>query len=143
MESSTQKLIHTFGALADLGQEIADAGDFEDMLRNSFHLLLGSLAIRRGGVAEYVREAGQLKLVAVRGLGESPVDTLPLSPEHARHLATLGAAKSLAVASNEAARFLEDHKQFFATVEIDLLLVGKLRPLPYARKDLVHTYRHS
>jgi len=105
-----------------LGQEIADAGDFEDMLRNSFHLLLGSMAIRRGGVAEYDREAGQLRLVAVRGLGESPVDTLSLSVDHARHLATLGAAKSLAVATNEAARFLEDHKEFFATVEIDLLL---------------------
>ena len=28
MEPSTQKLIHTFGALADLGQEIAGTGDF-------------------------------------------------------------------------------------------------------------------
>ena len=27
MEPSTQKLIHTFGALADLGQEIAGTGD--------------------------------------------------------------------------------------------------------------------
>ena len=122
MDTNTQRLIHTFSTLADLGQEIADAGDFEDMLRNSFHLLLGSMAIRRGGVAEYDREAGQLRLVAVRGLGESPVDTLSLSVEHARHLATLGAAKSLAVATNEAARFLEDHKEFFARVEIDLLL---------------------
>jgi len=122
MDTNTQRLIHTFSTLADLGQEIADAGDFEDMLRNSFHLLLGSMAIRRGGVAEYDREAGQLRLVAVRGLGESPVDTLSLSVDHARHLATLGAAKSLAVATNEAARFLEDHKEFFATVEIDLLL---------------------
>jgi HD-GYP domain-containing protein (c-di-GMP phosphodiesterase class II) len=122
MDTNTQRLIHTFSTLADLGQEIADAGDFEDMLRNSFHLLLGSLAIRRGGVAEYAREAGQLRLVAARGLGESPIDTFPLSPEHARHLVTLGSAKSLAVATNEAARFLEDHKQFFATVEIDLLL---------------------
>src|SRR6185369_2256708 len=122
MDTNTQRLIHTFSTLADLGQEIADAGDFEDMLRNSFHLLLGSMAIRRGGVAEYDREAGQLRLVAVRGLGESPVDTLSLSVEHARHLATLGAAKSLAVATNEAARFLEDHKEFFGKVEIDLLL---------------------
>jgi hypothetical protein len=69
MDTNTQRLIHTFSTLADLGQEIADAGDFEDMLRNSFHLLLGSLAIRRGGVAEYAREAGQLRLVAARGLG--------------------------------------------------------------------------
>lgn len=122
METNTQRLIHTFSALADLGQEIADAGDFEEMLRTSFHLLLGSLAIRRGGVAEYDRDAGQLKLIAARGLGESATDVLPLSTEHARHLATLGSATSLADATGEAARFLEDHKQFFAAVEVDLLL---------------------
>lgn len=122
METNTQRLIHTFSALADLGQEIADAGDFEDMLRNSFHLLLGSLAIRRGAVGEYDREAGQLKLVAVRGLSESAIGTLPLSTEHARHLARLGSAKTLADATREAERFLEDHKQFFASAEIDLLL---------------------
>ena len=122
METNTQRLIHTFSALADLGQEIADAGDFEDMLRNSFHLLLGSLAIRRGAVGEYDREAGQLKLVAVRGLSESATGTLPLSTEHARHLARLGSAKTLAAATREAERFLEDHKQFFASAEIDLLL---------------------
>ena len=33
MEPSTQKLIHTFGALADLGQEIAGRGDFSEMVR--------------------------------------------------------------------------------------------------------------
>src|SRR5918998_3391687 len=32
MEPSTQKLIHTFGALADLGQEIAGTGDFTESL---------------------------------------------------------------------------------------------------------------
>jgi len=48
MEPSTQKLIHTFGALADLGQEVASAGDFSEMVRTSMHLLLGTLALRRG-----------------------------------------------------------------------------------------------
>ena len=122
METNTQRLIHTFSALADLGQEIADAGDFEEMLENSFHLLLGSLAIRRGGVAEYDRDTGQLRLVAARGLSESATDTLPLSREHARHLAISGSATTLARATSEAARFLEDHKDFFGAVEIDLLL---------------------
>jgi hypothetical protein len=47
MEPNTHKLIHSFGALADLGQEIADTGDFIEMVRTSLHLLLGTLAIRR------------------------------------------------------------------------------------------------
>ena len=69
MEPSTQKLIHTFGALADLGQEIAGTGDFTEMVRTSLHLLLGTLALRRGAVAECV-EAGSLSCVAVWGLGD-------------------------------------------------------------------------
>ncbi len=54
MEPSTQKLIHTFGALADLGQEIAGTGDFTEMVRTSMHLLLGTLALRRGAVVECI-----------------------------------------------------------------------------------------
>ena len=52
MVPSTQKLIHTFGALADLGQEVANTGDFSEMVRTSMHLLLGTLALRRGAVVE-------------------------------------------------------------------------------------------
>src|SRR5215213_6192363 len=69
MEPSTQKLIHTFGALADLGQVIAGTGDFTEMVRTSLHLLLGTLALRRGAVAECV-DAGSLSCVAVWGLGD-------------------------------------------------------------------------
>jgi HD-GYP domain-containing protein (c-di-GMP phosphodiesterase class II) len=122
MDTNTQRLLHTFAALADLGQEIAGTGDFEEMLRTSFHLLLGSLAIRRGAVGEFDRDQGQLRLVAARGLGESQELALPLSKEHARLLASLGSALSLTDATTEAAKFLEDHKAVFATVEIDLLV---------------------
>ena len=69
MEPSTQKLIHTFGALADLGQEIAGTGDFSEMVRTSMHLLLGTLALRRGAVLECVG-AGPLRCAAVWGLGD-------------------------------------------------------------------------
>ena len=69
MEPSTQKLIHTFGALADLGQEIASTGDFSEMVRTSLHLLLGTLALRRGAVAE-CSEVDSLRCVAVWGLGD-------------------------------------------------------------------------
>lgn len=122
METNTQRLLHTFAALADLGQEIADTGDFEEMLRASFHLLLGSLAIRRGAVGEFDQEGNTLRLVAARGLGESQELVLPFSSEHAGRLASLRSALSLDNSKNEAARFLEDHQGAFAGVEIDLLV---------------------
>jgi len=69
MEPSTQKLIHTFGALADLGQEIAGTGDFNEMVRTSMHLLLGTLALRRGAVVE-CNGPGPLRCVSLWGLGD-------------------------------------------------------------------------
>ena len=125
METNTQRLLHTFAALADLGQEIADTGDFEEMLRASFHLLLGSLAIRRGAVGEYDPAGNKLTLVAARGLGDAQHLALPFSAAHAKHLESVGSSLSLDVSTREAARFLEDHQQAFAPIgiaEIDLLV---------------------
>src|SRR6266849_5802057 len=74
MESNTQKLIHSFGALADLGQEVADTGDFMEMVRTSLHLLLGTLAIRRGAIiacpTHLLPEDKSTNLLAVWGLGD-------------------------------------------------------------------------
>jgi len=78
MQPSTPKLIHTFGALADLGQEIAGTGDFSEMVRTSLHLLLGTLALRRGAVAECI-DAGSLHCVAVWGLDEEVVQAFALA----------------------------------------------------------------
>ncbi|HEY8188746.1 MAG TPA: HD domain-containing phosphohydrolase [Pyrinomonadaceae bacterium] len=70
MEPNTQKLIHSFGALADLGQEIADTGDFLEMVRTSLHLLLGTLAIRRGAVIECPQHLEMTNPLALWGLGD-------------------------------------------------------------------------
>ncbi len=120
METNTQRLIHTFSALADLGQEIANTGDFEEMLRASFHLLLGSLAIRRGAVAEFDRERSELRFIASRGLPQN--GALPLSCDHARQLHGFSSALTLRDASAAAERFLGEHKKFFTSCEIDLLV---------------------
>lgn len=77
MELSTQKLIHTFSALADLGQEVANTGDFSEMVQTSMHLLLGTLAIRRGAVIEC--GDGVSTCVAVWGLDENIAAALSLS----------------------------------------------------------------
>ncbi|MEZ5429285.1 MAG: HD domain-containing protein [Pyrinomonadaceae bacterium] len=69
MKENENKLIYTFGALAELGQEISGRQGFQEMIRTSLHLLLGSLAIMRGGVARYSRPRNELDMIAVRGLG--------------------------------------------------------------------------
>src|SRR5204862_421550 len=81
MELPTQKLIHTFGALADLGQEITDSQDVSDMVLTSLHLLLGALAIRRGAIFEYVPEETVLRLVASRGIGSEFPQNLEATKE--------------------------------------------------------------
>ena len=78
MEPSTQKLIHTFGALADLGQEIAGTGDFTEMVRTSMHLLLGTLALRRGAVLECSGD-GPLRCVALWGVGDQALSGFDIS----------------------------------------------------------------
>jgi HD domain-containing protein/GAF domain-containing protein len=70
MEPNTQKLIHSFAALADLGQEIADKGDFIEMVKTSLHLLLGTLAIRRGAVVECPPHLETTNTLALWGLGD-------------------------------------------------------------------------
>ncbi|HEY7783382.1 MAG TPA: HD domain-containing phosphohydrolase [Pyrinomonadaceae bacterium] len=70
MEPTTQKLVHTFEALADLGQEIASSGDFNEMVRTSLHLLLGTLALRRGAVVECPATENSARCLSQWGLSD-------------------------------------------------------------------------
>jgi hypothetical protein len=75
MSDSMPMVLHAFAALADIGEEIAETGDFEEMVRSALHVVLGAMGIRRGAVAEFEREAAVLRFVASRGFGEGlPVD---------------------------------------------------------------------
>src|SRR5262252_1751767 len=103
METNNQRLLHTFAALADLGQEIANTSDFAEMLRSSFHLLLGSVAIRRGAVAQYNRRSDSLQIISSRGLGEVSDQAFAISRDEARALATH--ASTLPEATLQASRF--------------------------------------
>src|SRR5436309_1581311 len=110
METNNQRLLHTFAALADLGQEIANTADFEEMLRSSFHLLLGSVAVRRGVVAQYDRQRDRLRVISARGLEQTPNTEVEVTREHARALASLGVSLTLADATAEAMRFMDEHQ---------------------------------
>jgi HD-GYP domain-containing protein (c-di-GMP phosphodiesterase class II) len=89
MEKDT-KLIHAFGALADLGQEITNRNNFQETIRTSLHLLSGALGIMRGAVARYSRFAHELNVIAVRGLGDDFPLCLTLCTEDERQFLTNG-----------------------------------------------------
>jgi hypothetical protein len=78
-----RRVLHAFAALADLGEEIAETRDFEEMVRSALHVVLGALGIRRGAVAEYERETDSLRFVATRGYGDAftPDSSLTLRPD--------------------------------------------------------------
>src|SRR2546423_772502 len=122
MDTNNQRLLHTFAALADLGQEIANTPDFEDMLRSSFHLLLGSVAIRRGAVAQYDRQQDTLRIISARGFDQLANAEFKIDRDHSRKLSSLGGSLTLTDARSEATRFMEDHAKLFASAEIQLLL---------------------
>ena len=119
MDINTQRLVHTFSALADLGQEIAGAGNFEEMLDTSFHVLLGSLAIRRGAVAAYDVDRKQMRFVVTRGL-EDLSSELTISDQDETTLANLTVvALTEEQVNRERLEFL---KPVFETAKIQLVV---------------------
>ncbi|MER3427075.1 MAG: hypothetical protein C4334_03075 [Pyrinomonas sp.] len=64
----TNRLLHSFAALADLGQELSETRDFEELARASLYIILGTLAIRRGALGIYDPETKRLRFVATRGI---------------------------------------------------------------------------
>jgi response regulator RpfG family c-di-GMP phosphodiesterase len=96
MSDRLRKVIHAFSAVADLGAEIADTRDFDEMVNASLQVVLGSLGVRRGAACEYDEGAGLLRYVATRGHVDEPTPDLPLPPEEADALlAGEGAAVSI------------------------------------------------
>jgi HD-GYP domain-containing protein (c-di-GMP phosphodiesterase class II) len=71
MPGQTTKLIHAFSALADLGEEIAESRNFDEMVRSTLHVVLGALGVRRGAVAEYEPTVDALRFVALWGMGDA------------------------------------------------------------------------
>ena len=121
MEPSTQKLIHTFGALADLGQEIAGRGDFTEMVRTSMHLLLGTLALRRGAVAECVAES-EIRCVAIWGLNDQLFDSFTISDAEKQEFLTGEASEFLISNDTSQNSFINRQRDRFEGEQIDLVL---------------------
>jgi hypothetical protein len=70
MNDEKNKLVHAFGALAELGQAVTDRTNFQETIRTSLHLISGSMGIMRGGVARYSQFGHEFNMIAIRGLGD-------------------------------------------------------------------------
>jgi response regulator RpfG family c-di-GMP phosphodiesterase len=81
MRDKLTKVLHAFSALADLGEEISETRDFEEMVSSALHVVLGALGVRNGAVGEYDREAGSLRFVAARGTSIRDASAIKLSGE--------------------------------------------------------------
>ena len=121
MIADKNKLIHTFGALADLSQEITGRSSFPDTMRTSLHLISGSLGIMRGGVAKYSRFARELNLVAARGLGDEFPLAMSLSDEDERQFLSNG-LYPIEVSQARVLPFIEAYGASFDKRKIQLLV---------------------
>jgi HD-GYP domain-containing protein (c-di-GMP phosphodiesterase class II) len=121
MESSTQKLVHTFGALADLGQEIAGTGDFSEMVRTSMHLLLGTLALRRGAVVE-CSGPGPLRCAAIWGLRDHVLSGVEIDEAEKQAFIDGDVADFLVKNSATSNVFISRHQEQLLQEGIELVL---------------------
>ena len=123
MVGNQNKFIHTFAALADLGQEVAHTTSFQEMIHTSLHLLLGSLAIMRGGVARFSHFGHELNFLAMRGLGEDfPLGLNVTRDDEKEWLANGLEPFDLDDGLNSLTPFLLRYKTSFEAKKIELLV---------------------
>jgi len=121
MSETRSKLIHTFGALAELGQEVANRNDFHETMRTSLHLLLGSLAIMRGGVARFSRFEHTMQMVAARALGDDFPLALSLCYEDERQFLANGLVP-IEVSQAQVLPFVQVYDKSLTRTRIELLV---------------------
>ena len=121
MAETRSKLIHTFGALAELGQEVTSRNDFHETMRTSLHLLLGSLAIMRGGVARFSRFEHSMQLVAARALGDEFPLTLSLCHEDERQFLANGLVP-IEVSQAQVLPFVQVYDNTLTRTQIELVV---------------------
>lgn len=123
MDQTSQKLVHAFAGLADLGQEIANPNEFHEMVRTSLHLLLGTLAIRRGAIARCLAGRDETECLAVWGLGEDPQGCLTINETERQAFLTSGLSKLTTEDRNpHFTGFLERHEVQLQGQGIELVI---------------------
>jgi HD-GYP domain-containing protein (c-di-GMP phosphodiesterase class II) len=121
MAESKHKLIHTFGALAELGHEVANKNSFQETIKTSLHLVLGSLGIMRGGVARYSPFHHEFNMVAIRGLGEDfPLSLSPCYEDERQFLAN--GLEPMEISHAKVLPFFQVYDNSFERAKLELMV---------------------
>jgi HD domain/GAF domain len=131
---TTEKLIHTFESLADLGQEVAGTGDFNEMVRTSLHLLLGTLALRRGAVIECLADQQRSNCVCRWGVEDSIELNLQIDSTDRQAFLDSGPVQlndesALRTCSTFLGRYSEELRQLYIEVVAPMVVHGELTGL--------------
>ena len=121
MPEHEHKLIHAFGALAELGQEITNKNNFQETIRTSLHLISGAIGIMRGAVARYSRFGHELNMLAVRGLGEDFPLSLMLTSEDERQFLANG-LNPIEISQAQVLPFFQVHNVSFENRRLELFV---------------------
>ena len=113
MSLTMRKLLHNISALAELGNEISSSKDFDEVVRASLHLLLGTLAIPRGAIARYSQEPRQLKIIAAKGLQKAVGQTITLGNDDAEKLTLHTEPLELQAEQNGLSQFVSRNDDVF------------------------------
>jgi len=123
MVENIQKFLHTFSALADLGQEIADTHEFNEMASTALHLVLGTLAVMRGAIGEYNPEYGSIRLIAKRNLDNNLPTELLLDYFENRELCQVGISSVSAEESeSKVLDFVTNNIEWLNEAQVELVL---------------------
>ena len=113
MSLTLRKMLHNLSALAELGNEISSAHDFDEVVRASLHMLLGTLAIPRGAIARYRQEPCQLKVVAAKGLQKAVGEKIALAHEDVEQLTRQAEPLNLQAEQNGLSQFVNRNSDVF------------------------------
>lgn len=121
MAEHDHKLIHAFGALAELGHEITNRNNFQETVRTSLHLMSGAMGIMRGAVARYSRFAHELNMLAVRGLGDDFPLSMTLCSEDERQFLSNGTSP-IEISQAKVLPFFQVYDESFERRRLELFL---------------------
>lgn len=121
MAEHDHKLIHAFGALSELGQEITNKNNFQETIRTSLHLISGAVGIMRGAVARYMRYGHELNMLAVRGLGDDFPLSMMLTSEDERQFLTNG-LNPIEISQAQVLPFFQVHNVSFENRRLELFV---------------------
>lgn len=137
---AVRKMLHTLGALTDLGAEINSQENFDELIRASLHTCLGTLAIPKGAIARFSEKPRQLKIIAAKGLHGALGQKIELGRDEAEKIASQTKPINLQVEANGLVHFVrrngEAFKKLCAFLVVPLTVRSELMGVIYLSEKI-------